>query len=196
MKRIIISITVMLFAVGIFAQENQDFVEINGVRWATRNVDEPGTFAETPESTGKFYQWNRKTAWNATGDVSAWDKTTPGGMEWSETNDPSPEGWRVPTADDINSLLDETKVYSEWTTENGVNGRRFTERESGNSLFLPAAGCRENTKGTLRAAGTLGNYWSSAPVGVSERFLTLDIGVASKGSYGNAYGRTIRPVED
>ena len=33
-------------------------VLINGVCWATRNVDAPGTFAENPEDPGMMYQWN------------------------------------------------------------------------------------------------------------------------------------------
>jgi len=36
-------------------------VVINGVKWATCNVDNPGTFVNRPETTGKIYQWNRKT---------------------------------------------------------------------------------------------------------------------------------------
>jgi len=39
-------------------------VVINGVKWATRNVDRPNTFAETPESAGMFYQWNDKIGWS------------------------------------------------------------------------------------------------------------------------------------
>ena len=45
-------------------------VVINGVKWATRNLDQPGTFAAKPEDSGMFYQWNRKKAWTVTGDVS------------------------------------------------------------------------------------------------------------------------------
>lgn len=35
-------------------------VLIKDVCWAKSNVDEPGTFAATPESYGMLYQWNRK----------------------------------------------------------------------------------------------------------------------------------------
>jgi len=35
-------------------------VVINGVKWATRNVAAPGTFAANPQDAGMFYQWNRK----------------------------------------------------------------------------------------------------------------------------------------
>ena len=40
-------------------------VVINGVRWATCNVDAPGNFAANPEDAGMFYQWNRKVGWSA-----------------------------------------------------------------------------------------------------------------------------------
>jgi len=33
-------------------------VIINGIKWATRNVDMPGTFAANPEDAGMFYQWD------------------------------------------------------------------------------------------------------------------------------------------
>ena len=39
-------------------------VLINGVRWATRNVDAPGTFTTAPENAGMLYQWNRRVGWS------------------------------------------------------------------------------------------------------------------------------------
>ena len=33
-------------------------VVIDGIRWATRNVDTPGTFANAPSEAGMFYQFN------------------------------------------------------------------------------------------------------------------------------------------
>jgi len=137
-------------------------VVINGVKWATRNVDEFGTFAEKPESAGKFYQWNRKKSWNATDqEVTDWDETTPEGTEWEKANDPSPTGWRIPCSDEIKSLLDEEKVSREWTTQNGVNGRKFTDKATKNSIFLPAVGFRSIFDGALRTVGVYGYYWSS-----------------------------------
>ncbi|MDR0872112.1 MAG: fibrobacter succinogenes major paralogous domain-containing protein [Prevotellaceae bacterium] len=142
-------------------------VVINGVRWATRNVDAFGTFADTPESYGKFYQWNRNRAWSATDPaagvaVSDWDATTPEGAEWTEANDPSPVGWRIPTTEEQRTLLDTEKVTNEWTTQNGVNGRKFTDITSGLSVFFPAAGLRDYSNGTLGSnAGNYGRYWSS-----------------------------------
>ena len=148
-----------------FAQETG--VVINGVKWATRNVDKPGTFVTNPEDAGMFYQWNRQVGWSATapminsdGGIN-WDTTESEGAIWKKSNDPSPIGWRIPTLDEINKLLDTDKVTSEWTFINAVKGRRFTDNATGNSIFLPAAGYRRNVDGTLNYVGLYGLYWSS-----------------------------------
>jgi len=133
-------------------------VVINGVKWATRNVDKPGTFTAKPEDAGMFYQWNRKVGWSATdpminsnGDTD-WDKNIPAGTIWEKSNDPCPAGYRVPTYKEIRSLLD-AKVTNEWITQNGVNGKKITDTATGESVFLPAAG--------YRAGGSLHNYGDS-----------------------------------
>ena len=136
-------------------------VVINGVKWATRNVDEVGKFALTPESVGKFYQWNRKKAWNTTDSiVSGWDSTIPEGTEWVKAKDPSPAGWRVPTFEEVEKLLDTDKVTSEWTSKNGVTGRKFIDKASGNNLFFPTVGWRKNSDSRLTPSKD-GLYWSS-----------------------------------
>lgn len=60
-------------------------------------------------------------------------------------------GWRMPTNEEWNELYDNTTVTR--TMQNGVNGRLFTA-SNGNSLFLPAAGCRGNS--SLDYAGSNG----------------------------------------
>ena len=67
------------------------------------------------------------------------------------------DGMRMPTQEDWQELLDNTT--SEWTTMNGVNGRRLTAA-NGNSIFLPAAGFRRDDK--LHYNGERGYYWSSS----------------------------------
>jgi len=172
-------------------------VVINGVKWATRNVDYPGTFAARPEDSGMFYQWNRKKAWPATGDeVIGWDSSILTGDTWEKTNDPSPAGWRVPTLDEIEKLLDTDKVSNEWTTQNGVNGRKFTDKTTGNSLFLPAEGYRSNDDGTLYGIGTSGGYWGSAQSDSGGAYvLDFDSDDADWLSY-YRFGRSIRAVAE
>jgi len=139
-------------------------VVINGVKWATRNVAAPGTFATTPEDVGRFYQWNRKKAWATTRDVAHWDDTYPEGTEWEATNDPSPDGWRVPTLAEINTLFS-VKVRCEWTTRNGKYGIKFTDKDTGNTLFLPVTGYRNSFNYGSLVASASGYYWSSTANG-------------------------------
>jgi len=172
-------------------------VIINGVKWATCNVDAPDTFAAKPEDSGMFYQWNRKKAWQATGAVTGWDRSTPAGHTWAKSNDPSPAGWRVPTDNEFEKLLDTAKVSQEWTTLNGVKGRKFTDRTTGNSLFMPAEGERIDD-GTLNQAGSIGTYWSSTSSGTSYAY---SLGFLKYGADRNSfdvreYGRSIRAVAE
>jgi uncharacterized protein (TIGR02145 family) len=175
-------------------------VVINGVRWATRNVDTPGTFAAKPEDPGMFYQWNRKKGWAATGSVTGWDKSTPTGDTWTKSNDPSPVGWRVPTLDEIKNLFDKDKVNNVWTTQNGVNGRKFTDKTTGNSIFLPAVGYRndwDDSDGTLHDAGTNGYYWSSTGWYDNEGFrLRLNRSLAAWNDSDRYRGLNVRAVAE
>jgi len=172
-------------------------VVIDGVRWATRNVDAPGTFAQNPESAGVFYQWNCRRAWSATGEVSDWNTSTPQGIIWEKTNDPCPPGWRVPTFDELRRLAHSANVISRSVEINGINGKAFEDETSGNTLFLPAVGWRSND-GALGSAGVGGHYWSSTPAaGTSARnlsfysasFTSLGVSISTR-----AFGFSVRCV--
>jgi hypothetical protein len=168
----IIAASMLFLAVNANAQNTattDEGVVINGVKWATRNVDMPGTFAETPESFGKLYQWNRNVAWDTADETpEGWDDSSiPEGNEWVAANDPSPAGWRVPTAAENKKLLDASKVTYEWITQNGVKGGKFTDKVTGASIFLPATGCIADF-GTRFGIAVIGFYWSSTPAIVDE----------------------------
>ncbi|MCL2327156.1 MAG: hypothetical protein FWC39_01445 [Bacteroidetes bacterium] len=204
MKRIGIIVSVFAFIAVSCGQTSKNTkttdvgVVINGVTWATRNVDAFGTFAETPESSGMFYQWNRKTAWNTTdAEVGGWDDTHPAGTTWEKANDPSPKGWRVPTKEEQQSLLDTCKVTNEWTAQNGVTGRKFTDITTGNTLFFPAVGFRHRSIGELSSVGKLGGYWSSTQSVKTHAYCLvffLDEDDAYMNSYGRRLGFSVRSV--
>ena len=179
--------------------DDREFVVINDVRWAKYNVDAPGTFADTPEAPGKLYQWNRNVAWEITGDVTDYDESYPTGEAWEKTNDPSPEGWRVPNVDEIESLFERDKVRNEWVPQNGVNGRLFTDIETGATLFLPAAGYRSES-GSLLRVGTCGLYWGDTDSRVDGPYSATVIlfmsGSADRDSVERIYAATIRPVAE
>ena len=136
-------------------------VEINGIRWATRNVALPGSFAHNPEDAGMFFQWNRRIGWSSTDPLinsdggTTWDSTPETGTAWHIENDPCPQGWRVPTSSELNLLNHQVGA---WTQRNGVNGRVFGTVP--NQIFLPAAGRRNAAGTTLDNVGTSGHYWS------------------------------------
>lgn len=179
----------------------QAYVVINGVKWATCNVNTPGTFASAPEASGMFYQWNSKTAWPATGSVTGWNSSWNGGYTspsssdtWTSANDPSPAGWRVPTYAEIDSLVGSKNVSCTWTIQSGV---KFTDKTTGNTLFLPASGFRGNGGGTLLYVGSVGNYWSSTAYNSSDAYgLSFGNSSANWDSSNRAYGLSVRSVAE
>ena len=148
--------TAIVTVEGTYLSNSFDGVVIDGTRWATRNVDAPGTFAENPEDAGMFFQWNRRTGWASTGTVSRWDSSIPTGITWESANDPCPTGWRVPTRAELQLLVNSGSV---WGTYNGVNGRLYGTAP--NRIFLPAAGHRSNYRDGAHSEDIRGVYWSS-----------------------------------
>ena len=101
--------------------------------------------------------------------------------------------WRMPSLTQIEELLN--SCTSTWTTQNGVNGRKFVG-PNGGTIFLPAAGYR--WVGELYLAGSDGYYWSSTLI-ESDPYLACGLfvssGYADWDSYGyRDLGRTVRPV--
>ena len=133
-------------------------VMINGVKWATRNVDKPGTFAATSTSAGMFYQWNSKVGWSSTDPMknsngeTNWNTKYNSGAKWVSDNDPCPAGWRVPTLDELKELIN--AGYN-------LSSTGCTFGSGNNSVFLLSAGCRLDGNGTLEGVGSYGLYWSS-----------------------------------
>ena len=193
--------------VAVTAEFVQESATINGVRWATRNVAAPGTFAAKPEDYGMFYQWDIKKGWSATtpGDgvaVPGWNttaSTAPAGGSWSTSNDPCPTGWRVPTKDEQESLLEFGKVTHVWTSDyknSGIAGYTLTDDATGASIFLPAAGRRDFGDGTLYGQGFYGYYWSgSSPLASSTWNLNFSSGIGfAQDIYSRSNGFSVRCV--
>jgi len=173
-----------------------DWVLINGVRWATRNVGTPGTFVANPEDYGEYYQWNRGTS-----DFLLNDDYHTNATSWLPANDPSPAGYRVPTSLQIQRLVNTTYVTNEWTTYNGVYGKKFTDKTSNKSIFLPAAGWRNNNDSAPGGVGLNGYYWIGRQYGSNHPNAACglhfsDAGWNSYYGYNRNYGFSIRPVAD
>ena len=71
--------------------------------------------------------------------------------------------WRMPSKEQIIELIN--KCTTEWTTKNGVNGRLFTSKINGASLFLPATGRIFGSE--LDCTGESGQYWARTLSGYS-----------------------------
>ena len=145
--------------------DDDNYVVINGVKWATRNVGTPGTFVEKSEDFGGYYQWNRGT----TNLLPAKDYILSGYADpfsWGQVRDPSPTGFRVPTLEEMEKLFNETYVEIQDTWVNDVFGIEFTDRATGKSIFLPAGGYfrvgyYDAGQGEFVNSGDYCSYWSA-----------------------------------
>jgi hypothetical protein len=174
-----------------------DGVVIGNRRWATRNVDAPGTFAAAPTDAGMFYQWNRRVGWSSANPAvnsaggTTWDSSIPAGTAWYPENDPCPAGWRVPTEAELDALRTPGSIMM---TYNGVRGRLFGAVPD--IIFFPAAGWRYHTDGRLDGVDIISNYWSNARLDDESAWdLWFNSGgVAVGGSYFRAGGLSVRCV--
>ena len=194
--------------------DTHDYVDLglpSGLLWATCNVG-----ATNPEDYGDYFAWGETTTkdtynWstyqycmgsNTTltkycsnssyGYNSFTDNLTTLLPEDDAATANWGNGWRMPTKEEWEELLINTTVI--WMTQNGVNGRLFTA-SNGNSLFLPAAGCRSNS--SLDYAGSRGYYWSSSLVAYEPRrawYFSLGSGDYLMGNSSRYVGQSVRPV--
>ena len=146
-------------------QINNKGVVINGVRWATSNVDETGKFASSPQSIGKLYRWNSKKSFEKRDIINKNLDSNNNDLiisNWDIKNDPSPKGWRIPTYEEIKTLLDERKVESIQTIQNGISGRLFIDIETKDSIFFPNIPQKySNYYQKLIDTDKEGYYWSN-----------------------------------
>ena len=99
--------------------------------------------------------------------------------------------WRMPTK----AEQDELRTDCTWTWDSTKKGYKVTSKKNGNSIFLPAAGYRDD--GGLNYAGSYGYYWSSSLVTSRSNYayyLNFNSGSVDWRSYGRYCGRSVRPV--
>ncbi|MCQ2143234.1 MAG: DUF1566 domain-containing protein [Bacteroidales bacterium] len=150
------------------------------VKWASYNVG-----ATSPEEYGSYFAWGETQekenyGWSKEGDY-LWgvynSKAAPkygmtryqgiafdgdGLLTLQPEDDPATVNWgtkwRTPTIDEIKELFDETKC--EWTWDDEKKAYIVRGLATDNSIFLPAAGCRDGS--ALDSPGWYGPYWSSS----------------------------------
>ena len=198
--------------------DTHEYVDLglpSGTLWATCNVG-----ADTPEGYGDYFAWGEtepKSVYNWSTyqycmgsdhtltkycDESSYgyngftDNLTTLLPEDDAATANWGNGWRMPTLEEWQELLDNTAVT--WTQQGGVNGRLFTA-SNGNSLFLPAVGYRND--GSLYGAGSYGYYWSSSlSTGIRFRpkyavaFWLVESHSSMEYSSSRDCGRSVRPV--
>ncbi len=242
MKKLFLFAGLFLAITSVNAQNTDiedEGVVINGVKWATRNLDAGGKFVENQEDYGAYFQWGRPADghenpasgtteelansdtpgnslfilltnensygggnydWRSPQNNTLWNTGTESAPVKSP-NDPSPDGWRVPTNTEMESLLDESKV----SRKREGNGYTFTDitgtETDGNSVFLPAAGNRSIDNGRLYSAGDYCYYWSSTPSNmpkddVGAYHLSFQSEFARTSPEDRAAGLSVRPVAE
>lgn len=156
----------------------------SGTKWACCNVG-----ASKPEDYGDYFAWGETTGYNGgktnfDWSTYKWCKGTNRTMtKYCTSSDYGYEGftdnkteldldddaayvnwgpaWRMPSIEQYEELLNSSYTTAEWTTQNGVNGRKITSKMAGyegNFIFLPLAGCRIVNR--LDEVGDNGWYWS------------------------------------
>jgi hypothetical protein len=172
----------------------------SGTLWACCNVG-----ASKPEDYGGYYAWGETEEKNyyswgmyihCDGD---WDTchnigTDIAGTQYDAATANWGAPWQMPSFNQQEELQD--KCSSEWTTLNGVVGRKFIGW-NGNTIFFPLAGYRWYEE--LRDLGLNGIYWSStldesSPGSSNAYFLHIDSSTTVWGSGFRECGQSVRPV--
>lgn len=145
----------------------------SGTLWADRNIG-----ADSPEGYGDYFAWGEtspKSVYNwstykyCKGSIDTMTKYCTDSSYGTVDNKPVLEAaddaatanwgsnWRMPSRWEQLELID--KCTWTWTTSNGVNGYKVVG-PNGNSIFLPAAGWRNDS--SVDYAGSLGDYLSAS----------------------------------
>ncbi len=189
------------------AASAHEYVDLGlSVKWATCNVGAsfPGyygdyyawgetetksnyswsTYLDSPNRDGMSftrYSFNGKTQLDLSDDVAH--------VKWGGN-------WRMPTEGEWEELCNPSNCNWNWTSQSGKSGYLVTSNRNGNSIFLPAAGRREDTSFGL--AGSDGCYWSSS-LGANGQNLASYIYFNSgnnvnRHNFHRFYGHSVRPV--
>lgn len=179
-----------------------DYVDLglpSGLLWGTKNIG-----ATSPTGWGWYFSWGNLdghpegSGYNFSQDV--YDATDAASI--SQDLDASQDAvraikggtWRMPTQYDFAELFNSSYTTNEWTTVNGVNGRKVTSKINGKSIFFPAAGGYGGT--SLSHRGSDGSYWSSSWISATNaRNLGFNSsGVGPQNSSSRRYGFSLRGV--
>lgn len=190
-----------------------EFVDLglpSGLLWATGNLvkDASGNYAIGGGTDyGTYVSWANVVGHNE-GEWYNFDQTTYNSTTGASqsTNISSNDAahdialatlgtpWHLPTKEDYQELVDNTD--SEWTTINGVTGRKFMKKSDHSVyVFFPASGRLEGRSLLLRES--YGYYWSASfnsSGGAGGMIFTSD-GAYVQNSQSRILGFTVHPVK-
>ena len=172
----------------------------SGTLWACCNVG-----ASKPEDYGGYYAWGEtssKDVYNSStyihcdgSEYTCHDIGTDiSGTRYDAATANWGAPWQMPTQTQCEELHE--KCTSEWTIQNGINGRIF-KGPNGGTIFLPSGGYYLNEK--MERQGQFGMYWSSSPVVPSSIFaytLNFASDFVNCSQYSRIGGRSVRPVKN
>ena len=190
----------------------------SGTLWAKCNI---GATKET--DYGLFFQWGDTVGYDEDSAAahSTWS-TCPGNGGASSYNNSALSTWdttnltdnvlntsvdaayahtngkaKMPTLTQVEELINGTN--SEWTTIDGVAGRKFTNKsDSSKYIFIPAAGCFYN--GSHSYKGSEGGVWSGSLYAsniYAAFYLYFNSSYVNTSiSYGRYYARSVRGVKN
>ena len=199
----------------------------SGLKWATNNIGaasetDAGLYFQWGDTSGytadqvgmgeghKIFSWTEYKYGNGTSNpsesgITKYQGTGEGkdGLTTLEAVDDAAranmgDNWRMPTEAEFTELLSGTT--NEWVTDykgSGVNGRLFTSKANGKTIFFPAAGKAVNF--SVGNVGNYGFYWSSS---LNTGYITYSVllEVSSYDSYTSGtfrgYGLSVRCVKD
>ncbi|MDV3932325.1 hypothetical protein CMT76_16560 [Elizabethkingia anophelis] len=184
----------------------------------TVNPDPTDPTTDKAKLHGAKYQWGAPTetvsmeqdqsaaivTYSSNGNVtSGWDK--PGGL-----NNPCPEGYRMPTSQELGSLFGYNGVDNQYNTSTftgtpwvpGINNygnfRTITSKNNpAYSISLPAAGYRQGSGTSIQNRGFLGWYWTATNSTYLQIQGTKD-GLTLNGVYpgGSGVAMSVRCISD
>jgi uncharacterized protein (TIGR02145 family) len=165
-------------------------------------------FTPAAEIHGAMYQFGIGTEalsqadnLSNTGEVPGWNNSVSGSGDWDMvTQNPCPPGWRVPTIEEWAAVINTsnnaiTKVGTDWTSG---SGNYYTGTQIGDALFLPTAGLRSTSNGSLNFRGIYGYYWSSTADGsYNGHYLGLNsVDQGTGNNFSRSYGFSVRCVAE
>ena len=202
------------------AHEYVDLHLPSGTLWATCNIG-----ADSPEDYGDYFAWGETSGYNDGKTDFSWgtylycngeenmftkycNSSSYGYNGFTDTlTELEPEDdaaymnwgsdWRTPSRDQLSELISSSNTTTQFTTQNGVYGRKITSNRNRKSIFLPAAGYHYTT--SLNNTSTYGTYWSrtlytSNPNCASALYISGGSNCSITNANSRYYGRSVRPV--